>query len=121
MVFLFVCLLLCFFSKLLSEDKWHFYCYFIALALFFIISADVTARSPLAQGHANANLRDHVFKTVTVYDVTECGLLCSRDLRCKSFNMCNDKDRILCELNSATNEDSGKDFHWTIYIRHVTY
>ena len=94
----------------------------------FIFSADVTADSLLAQDHANATLRDHVFKTVTVYDVTECGLLCSRDLRCTSFNMCNNKDKILCELNSSTNEDSGEDLHWTIscsyyssVIRNLTY
>lgn len=66
-----------FFPKLLSEDEWHFKFYFIAL----VLSADVTACSLLAHGHAKTTLRDHVFKTVTVYDVTECGLLCSRDLR----------------------------------------
>lgn len=61
-------------SKLLSEDKSHFYCYFIAFLLFFIIiSTDVTARSLLVQGHANAILRDRVVKTTTVYGVTECG------------------------------------------------
>lgn len=116
-------------SKLLFEDKSHFYCYFIAFLLFFIIiSTDVTARSLLVQGHANAILRDHVFKTTAVYGVTECGLLCSRDLRCESFNTCTDKDKILCELNNATNEDSGKDFHWTItcsyystIIRNIIY
>ena len=58
-----------------------FYCF----STIVIIFADVTARFLLAQGHVKATLRDHVFKTVTVYDVTECGLLCSRDLRCKSF------------------------------------
>ena len=82
-----------------------FYCISKIFILSLSLSPDITARSLLALlGHANATLRDHVFRTLTVYDVTECGLLCLRDLRCKSFNMCNDKDKILCELNSATNE-----------------
>ena len=73
--------MLLFFTKV-AEDKWHFGCY----SYYFYFSADVAVRSFLGQGHANTTLRDHVFKTVTVYDETECGLLCSRDLRCKSLS-----------------------------------
>lgn len=80
----------------------------------FISFLDVTGRSLLAQGHAYASLRDHVIKTTTVYGVTECGLLCSRDLRCKSFNVCADKNKLSCELNNATSADFEEHFHGTI-------
>ena len=79
----------------------------------FILFLDVTSRSLLTQSHANATLRDHVIKTMTVYGVTECGLLCSSDLHCKSFNVCADKNELLCELNNATNEDFEEHFYVT--------
>lgn len=68
----------------------------------------------MAQGHDNAILRNHMLNTVAVYSVTDCGLLCSRDQRCRSFNLCADRNKLLCELNNATNEDFREDFDWTI-------
>ncbi|XP_078357009.1 uncharacterized protein LOC144641874 isoform X1 [Oculina patagonica] len=79
-----------------------------------ICPQDVTGRSLLVQGHAYASLHDHVIKTTTVYGVTECGLLCTRDLRCRSFNVCADKNKLFCELNNATNEDFEEHFRETI-------
>lgn len=81
--------------------------------IYFYLFLDVAGRSLLLQGHAYSTLCDHVTKTATVHGVTECGLLCSRDLSCRSFNVCADKNKLLCELNNATNEDFEEHFQET--------
>jgi len=78
-----------------------------------VCSEDVTGHSLLARGHANVILRNHVTRTATVHSKTECGLLCSRDPSCRSFNLCGDVTMFLCELNSVTNEDFKHDLYWT--------
>lgn len=79
----------------------------------FYYFTDDKGRSLLTHVQENFKLRNHVTRASKVHSKAECGLLCSRDSGCRSFNLGGTITELLCELNYVTRADFKHDVHWT--------
>ena len=85
------------------------------------MSKDVTAGQQCKAVESSVRgkeLKNHIFKSVTVGHPAKCYAVCETDLMCQSYNFFILKK--LCELNDRTKEASPQDFlsdEMTFYMR----